>query len=215
MLNSLFLKKKSCFICKSSSKTFICSNCREKLDFYQSLRGRCSFKDCDLHFTAPYHQSFKKLIWDLKFGKNTGLAKGMAYLMLEGYLKNIKVLPDLIGYVPMGKIKEKQRGFNQSKILADELGKLMGRKTVDLMDREDNISLYKSKALNRDCLVKDTMRIKCGVVEKDILIIDDVYTTGATIRESIRVLKGNGYKKASFLIFARQEKQENLENWFS
>jgi competence protein ComFC len=183
--------------------------------FYQNLRGRCSFKNWDLHITAPYHQGYKRLIWDLKFGKNTGLVKGMAYLMLEGYLKNIEELPDLIGYVPMGNIKEKQRGFNQSKILAEEIGRLINRKIENLTKREDKVSLYRNKKVNREILVKDTMRAISGDVNKSVLIIDDVYTTGATIREILRALQVKGYKKISFLIFARQERKENLENWFS
>ena len=215
MLNSLFHKKDICFICNCSTTSFICSSCNEKMIFYQNLRGRCSFKSWDLHFTAPYHQGYKRLIWDLKFGKNTGLAKGMAYLMLEGYLKTIERLPDLVSYVPMGSIKEKQRGFNQSKILAEEVGKLINRKTENLIKRIDNISLYRNKKLDREKLVKDTMCAKSGDVNKNILIIDDVYTTGATTRETMRVLRLKGFKKVSFLIFARQEKQEIMENWFS
>jgi len=215
MLNSLFQKKKICFICNCSTTTFICSHCNEKIDFYQNLRGRCSFKNWDMHFTAPYHEGYKRLIWDLKFGKDTGLAKGMAYLMLEGYLKSIKDLPDLIGYVPMGNIKEKQRGFNQSKILAEEIGKLMNRNVVNLITREDNQSLYRNKKTDRESLVVDTMCVKSGDVNKNHLIIDDVYTTGATTRETIRSLRTKGFKRVSFLIFARQEKQENLDNWFS
>lgn len=215
MLNSLFQKKNICFICNSSSTSFICSRCSERMAFYQNLRGRCSFKKWDLHFTAPYHQGYKRLIWDLKFGKNTGLAKGMAYLMLEGYLKNIDRLPDLVDYVPMGSIKEKQRGFNQSKILAEEIGKLINRKIGNLTKREDQVSLYRNKKVDREILVKDTMCAKRGDVNKSILIIDDVYTTGATTRETMRALRVKGFEKVSFLIFARQEKQENLENWFS
>lgn len=215
MLNSLFQKKDICFICKKNTTSFICSRCRKELDFYQNLRGRCSFKNWDLHFTSPYHQGYKRLVWELKFGKNTGLAKGMAYLMLEGYLKKIKTLPDSIGFIPMGSIKEKQRGYNQSEILAKELGHLINRKTQILLKRKDNVSLYKSKNSDRENIVRNTMTAETGNVNKNILMIDDVYTTGATVRETLRALEVAGYKKVSFLIFARQEKQENLENWFS
>lgn len=215
MLNSLFQRKNICFICNRSTASFICSHCSEDLDFYQNLRGRCSFKNWDLHFTSPYHQGFKRLIWDLKFGKNTGLAKGMAYLMLDGYLKNVGTLPDLIGYVPMGSFKERQRGYNQSKILAEELGKLINRRTQDLIKRKDNVSLYKYRNIDRDNIVKNTMTAKSGYLNKRILIIDDVFTTGATVRETIRALGVEGYKNVSFLIFARQERQENLKIWFS
>ncbi|MDD2370506.1 MAG: hypothetical protein PHQ32_00695 [Firmicutes bacterium] len=215
MLNSLFLKKNSCFICQAQTKSFICSHCKKELDFYQNLRGRCNFKEFNLHFTTPYYQNYKKVLWDLKFGKKTGLAKGMAYLMLEAYFKKNSEIPELLGYVPMGILKEKQRGFNQSKLLADELGKLLNKKTIDLLKRKNNISLYLSKNIDRHLLVKNSMSIKTVVGKKSILIVDDVMTTGATIREIIRILTVNGYNELSFLLFARQENKENLESWFT
>ncbi len=215
MLNSLFQKENSCFICQAQTNAFICSHCKRELDFYQNLRGRCSFKNFDLHFTTPYYQNYKNIVWNLKFGKNTGLAKGMAYLMLEAYFKKNNKIPELLGYVPMGILKEKQRGFNQSKLLAYELGNLLNKKVDDILKRKDNVSLYRSKKIDRNQLVYNSMSIKNVVKKKSILIIDDVMTTGSTIREIIRILTSNGYDDLSFLVFARQEKKENLESWFS
>lgn len=215
MLNSLFRKKNTCFVCKAATTMFICSSCRRKLDFYQYLRGRSSYRNFDLNFTAPYYRGFKELIWNLKFGKDTGLAKGMAYLMLESYLKYNEDIPDLIGYVPMGPLKEKQRGFNQSRILAEELGRLLNRRTVEALKRVDRKSLYKAGGCPRESLVRGTMSQLFTDRSKHILFIDDVHTTGSTAREVLRAIGRDGFRKTEFLFFARQEKKENLTSWFS
>lgn len=52
-------------------------------------------------------------------------------------------------------------------------------------------------------------------MEKKILVLDDIYTTGATMRESLRILKDNGAKEIEYLFFARQESMINLKKWFS
>lgn len=214
MLISLFQKKNSCFICSRLSNDFICSKCREKLSFYQNLRGRSSFKNCELYFTAPYHLDYKRLVWDLKFGKNTGLAKSMAYLLLETYFMNIKEIPEIISSIPMGPLKERQRGFNQSELLARELAKLLGKKSFRLLNRNDKVSLYRGN-VDRESLVKGTMEYIGGDARGNVLVIDDVFTTGSTMREAYRVLSEVGFKKITFIFFARQESQENLISWFS
>lgn len=87
MFINLFQKNNCCFICRQTTNSYICSSCRKELAFYQELRGKSSYKNVDLFFSTPYYQNYKNILWDFKFAKNTGLAKNMAYLMLEAFKK--------------------------------------------------------------------------------------------------------------------------------
>jgi len=116
-----------------------------------------------------------------------------------------KIRADFIIPVPLHSYREKSRGFNQAAILSDIIGKRLGvpvdvdnllkiRRTkdqakLDPMQRERNIKgAFK--------LYKDTLRAK------RVLLVDDVVTTGATIREAGKVLSGSGAKPVAVCTIA-------------
>jgi len=120
-----------------------------------------------------------------------------------------------ITYVPMYRKREKYRGFNQSEIIAKELAKKYsaqgGLKVVCLLkkikDTEDQVNLNKEERVRN---VRGSFRFvgvgatlvvarinkgnHKGLPLRNILLVDDVYTTGATMRECCKVLKKSGIK---------------------
>lgn len=99
---------------------------------------------------------------------------------------------DIILVVPISKSRKKERGYNQSELIAKEISKIISVKL------EKNI-LYKIKdtkpqsTLNKQqrkqnaegaYIAENTLKIK----NKKILIIDDIYTTGNTVNECAKVL---------------------------
>lgn len=117
---------------------------------------------------------------------------------------------DLITCVPLTKDRLKERGYNQSELLAKEVSKLLNINYEPVLDKniktksqryssakERRINLYGAIDLKEDAEVKD----------KTILIIDDVKTTGSTLNECASVLKGYKAKSVFGATFALTDKK--------
>jgi competence protein ComFC len=113
----------------------------------------------------------------------------------------------IITFVPMHIKKKKKRGFNQAEIIAREIGRKTGRPVVKLLEKvketKDQASLGKEARLDN---VKGSFREapacrQAGV--HSILLVDDVYTSGATMQECSRVLRKAGFENISYFTLAR------------
>ena len=109
--------------------------------------------------------------------------------------------PDLIVPVPIHKSKERLRGFNQAAYLAERLSCYTGipvdtdlvQKVVKTKSQKKLNAMQRRKNLEKAFLVTKNIR------GKDILVIDDVYTTGSTIDAMAGCLRKRGAKNIYFL----------------
>lgn len=179
----------------------VCVECGKKGEY---ICERCSIfiSECEqidgLTSVWDYEGVIKKLIWEIKYN---GLKDGIKELVERiNFRDEFISLFEYITYVPMYRKREKYRGFNQSKIIATELGKKYNLKVVCLLkkikDTEDQVKLDKEERLRN---VRDSFEIAPQNQAffrnfSNILLVDDVFTTGATMRECCRVLKKSGIK---------------------
>lgn len=149
-----------------------------------------------------YRAVTKKIIKALKFRFAKEVSNDIS-LHLVNYLKNeIDALPRNVYIVPIPLHKKRQnwRGFNQAEIIAESICERAGGKLVaDLLLR------VKQTKPQADLDEKERIENIRGVFELNpkyqirnskisYVLIDDVYTTGSTIREACKVLKRNGAK---------------------
>jgi ComF family protein len=114
---------------------------------------------------------------------------------------------DVIIPIPVTEKRLKERGFNQSFIIAEEIGRITGSPVYPSIlykrrDTEDQFLLDKDKRrtnLKDAFAVKEKDRIK----ERMVLLIDDLFTTGATAREATGVILKSGVKGVIFFALAR------------
>lgn len=149
-----------------------------------------------------YDNVSKKLILGLKYSNKTYMCKYIAQIMKEKLeLENIKF--DYILFVPLHKKRENKRGFNQSEKIAKYLGKLINIPVVDCVYRKRNTrKLYKLNKEERKKELKDVFDVKDNidkVKQKDVLLIDDIFTTGATTNELSKILKFSDVNKVYVL----------------
>jgi len=119
---------------------------------------------------------------------------------LYGLCSFPQIEESMVTSVPMWKQKERERGFNQAKILAQLLGN-----NVDLLERvRETKAMFGLSKNDRQININGAFR----VVTKDqilgrVIVVDDVWTTGATMRECVKVLKKAGVGEVWGVTLAR------------
>jgi competence protein ComFC len=143
---------------------------------------------------------YKELIHRFKYGKKIPLGKRLAQRLGETINSDPRFLKsDFLIPVPLHKSRYRERGFNQSEIVAEGISKIAGlpllknalirkKNTKD----QTNLSFQQREENVRGAFVVTQPEIMNG---KRIILVDDVITTGATLSECARMLKQAGAEK--------------------
>ncbi|MCQ2536138.1 MAG: ComF family protein [Lachnospiraceae bacterium] len=178
------------------AKEPLCKKCGVKLnDETMEYCERCSQHSHIFIQAKPvflYSGEAKNGMYRFKYSNRRAYARTYAKTAVKlhsRWLKQIK--PDVIIPVPMYKKKEKERGYNQAAVFGRELSKATGILFDDkMLIRVKNTTPLKTLgAEERQKNVKNAFQIADkGVKYKVVLIVDDIFTTGATADESARTL---------------------------
>ncbi len=225
-LNDLFGEKFCCALCETEiiggGKFHLCDSCYNGLDFISRACEKCGDKvnnfdrfcvNCkDVHRNFDYcvcvtklGDTSKDLVYKLKYGKQPFVATAIAELMTERFHDVVLDNFDLVTYVPITRSKMKERGFNQTeiiaKIIADKLGfnfkKNLFLRIKDNFEQTQLDSEGRRKNLEGVFVIDDSV----DLTGKSVLVIDDVYTTGATMQALNELLRDKHAEKVCGLMF--------------
>ncbi len=212
---SLFLNKKESLICDEceGKLTWLggerCSICSRELD--EKFRQGTLCLDCVRWENDPqwagyltenislfhYNEFMKEIIAKYKYRGDYALAEVFSFY-LKDYLKKLEY--DLITVIPLSDERLKERGFNQAEALLDvakiECAQLLTRIHTEKQSkksRQERISLSQVFQVTDEPIVQG----------KRIVIIDDIYTTGSTLRHAAKALKLAGASNIKSLTIAR------------
>lgn len=166
----------------------------------------------DVCVLAEYRGGLKSMIYDVKFNEKKEQSKGAAPFLASYnfYMKynefnivngNCKTVYDYIVPVPSSETKKKKRGYNQVDLFFKKWAYLLGRidkryfKWLDCIYKFDTSNdMWALTNKERHQNIDDAFVIKAEfkdivISQKRILIVDDIYTTGATIEAVAKVLK--------------------------
>ena len=151
-----------------------------------------------------YTELSKKIVFGLKYNDKTYMSKYIAQIMSEKLeLENIKF--DYILFVPLHKKRMRKRGFNQAEKIAKSLSKLINIPVVNNIERIYNTErLYKLNKDEREKELKNVFILKDSkheIKNKNILLVDDIFTTGATVNEISKLLKLKNVNKVYVMTF--------------
>ena len=145
-----------------------------------------------------YNQDMAKCLSDFKYHNMRCYGRFLADIIVKHRGKEILLAaPDVIVPVPIHKSKLKTRGYNQAEILARELGRRLKLPVdTELILRDEKTAPQKGLSnQERDENLKRAFISSKKIVEyKSALIVDDIYTTGATVEACTQVLHGMGIK---------------------
>lgn len=170
----------------------ICLYCGMPLKDESDYCNRCQYSRQEFSKNrAPlvYDGDVKKLIYAFKFNQKKYIAETLGALMADEYLKR-SMDADIIVFVPMTKEEEKKRGYNQSELLANEVGKRLNMPVLPALVKIRSTSAQKElKGKDRATNLEGAFACVFDQVKnRRILLIDDIFTTGATANECAKTL---------------------------
>lgn len=175
----------------------LCGGCRRDYFHFDFARSYADFQD-----------PLKEIIHQLKYRAHPSLAKPLARLLFSVYQSHLKELAsDVVVPIPLHKQRERERGFNQSELLAKHFSRLASipiQSNLLLRNRATQVQAGLSRRARRlNVSGAFSLSQKSEVVGRIILLMDDVFTTGTTLNECARLLKVNGAPRVNVLTLAR------------
>jgi len=195
---------------------FICPVCNKRITNFSKRSCFCKTYINALGIVSFYQNSIiRKTIHFFKYQQIISLQKPLSDLMIkflretslfsEIDKKNILLIP-----IPLHKRKRRKRGFNQSELLTKNIAislSLNFHSAILLRIKNNSPQAKINNFIKREKNVKNIFQISKSnlkiIKDKWIILIDDVYTSGATMQEAAKTLKKHGAKKVIGLALAR------------
>jgi ComF family protein len=175
----------------------LCTICRESLANFDTA-----------YSFGSYEGPLRKLIHLFKYAKVETLAPPLSQLLLQALPLEERF--DLVIAMPMHWRKQWERGFNQAELLAKPVAKRYGLKLSSTLRRKRYTKAQAglTEAQRRENL-KDSFLLRNAqqLAGTRILLIDDVFTTGATLRSAAATLKKAGATRVTALTLARVDQR--------
>ncbi len=191
-----------CRICDEpiENEAIICDNCQKRKHYFKHAYCPFVYKDKVRESLLSYKMDNKRYL-------------SLAYaIMITKYIGEDIHNFDVITFVPMTRKREKERSFNQSKLLAEEIGKIVKLPVVECLKKnfdtkEQKVLNYKERLTNLDnkFSVINSEKIK----GKKILLVDDIITTCATVDACAKLLSKHA-SEISVCAVARNKLHKNI-----
>lgn len=217
---------KRCVSCKKVG-SYLCENCFAFLSFdakslclicqrpipdgmtHKACLKRYSIDGC---FSAvPYNKTAKKLIYNFKYSPYVSDLRKIIGDLLYEYLLQNEAFQRLIQKgewvfvaIPLHPEKFRKRGYNQARILCDDLSKVFKIGVLDALKRAKKTNSQFGLSLSqRKKNIRGAFSLSAKVKGFNIFLVDDIATTGSTLIEGASILKRGGAGKIIGITFAR------------
>lgn len=194
----------NCLSCGKSGK-IICYDCLANFPKAERYTEKWIYPVFDYR-----HPPIKKSIWLLKYKNKKVVAKILGEILHEHILEEFSDLESFENFknpilipIPLSKKRYKERGYNQAELLCKEI---LNQDKENIFELETKV-LLKNKETEHQARIKNrnerlkNLKNTFSVVnsekikDRNIILIDDVTTTGATLAEARKILKISGAKK--------------------
>ena len=208
-LLELLYPTKCAFCHKLTGGDKICKSCRTALPLTPKGAQVQKFPFISacvspLYYTGDVRESLLRY----KFGSLSAYAEVYAPFMAKCIDEN-QISCDIITWVPLSRKRLRKRGYDQARLLAEELSRISGIGCCRLLKKTRNNPAQSGtgSAEKRRANVSGVYRAADGekIKGKSILLVDDIVTTGATLSECGRVLMSAGAGEVKAATVARKQ----------
>jgi len=181
---------------KPQASGIVCPDCRRRQTEIDGISSPFMFDE-----------AIRKAIYELKYRNLKAISSCLAELLAD-HIRSNQLDGEALAYVPLHPRRLRERGYNQSRLLARELSK-----RIDLPVVED--SLIRIKQVQPQVRARDVQERRRNVADafvcrdekvngKQLILIDDVCTSGATLESCAVALKSKGVASVWGLTLARE-----------
>jgi ComF family protein len=213
---NLFLKS-NCHLCQRSAAGEFCPYCHKQLQQCQlNDPGRFWHSEQRVFVWGEYGGALKRAIFALKYDGNPQLAQPLGCWLAEAWLSfpelaidNLTVVP-----IPLHQEKLKERGFNQAELLAESFCELTGLplQRHGLERVKNTQALFALTPRQRQAEMKNALSLGKDFRRRRprdrVLLVDDIYTSGTTVKSAIQILKLSGISVYGTVALATPNKSD-------
>ena len=212
-LRSVFLESR-CPLCDRTTAETICIYCQNKLKSHQLDRWNDLWQsDLPVFAWGKYDGQLKRAIAILKYNNQPEIGRILGQWLGKAWMDNslieLKQKTTVIP-IPLHSKKLQDRGFNQAEIIAKSFCEVTGY----LLNAQGLIRIRNTKVMfglnpvERTENLKDAFRVGNQRSRSPVLLLDDIYTAGTTVKEAAKVLRQQGIKVAGVVVAAKTSRQE-------
>ena len=207
-----FIYPPVCGICGKLGQDYLCKKCQKILESQAKFvidKNQDYNQNFNKHlYIFKYEGIIRSMILNYKFNEKSYLYITFVNFLLknEKFFKILKSYDTIIP-VPISSERKNERGYNQSELLAKELAKKLNIECVkNCLIKNKNI-IEQSK-LNKEERQKNIQGVyilknKEKLINKKLLLIDDIFTTGSTVNECCKILKQANPRKIDIFTIAK------------
>ncbi len=181
---------------KPQASGILCPVCRQRQTEIDGIRSPFRFAEV-----------IRKAVHQLKYRNLKAISPCLAALLAD-YLQSNPLPGEALVPVPLHPRRLRERGYNQSSLLAHELGKLINLPVIEdclIRVKEAQPQVRTATVEDRRMNVTDAFKCRNGKVRgKQIILIDDVCTSGATLESCAQALKSESVTSVWGLTLARE-----------
>jgi ComF family protein len=202
MLNKLLslLFKANCPLCQRPANHILCQYCTQQLKAFQSKNPRVLWSsELPIFIWGKYDSYLKRAIASFKYELHQEIGELFGEWLAKSWLDSGFISlyqPVTVVPIPLYAKKQQERGFNQAEVIARRFCQITGYSLkANLLTRQRHTeAMFGLNPTQRQENIKDALIIGKKDYQRfnhksSVLILDDIYTTGTTVKEATQVLR--------------------------
>ena len=208
-LLSVFLES-HCPFCDRTTPDTLCSYCLKKLSSYQLEEDdrRSCWGNLAVFAWGKYDGQLKRAIALMKYHNQPEIGRVLGELLGQVWLDNGLIKPQhkvTVIPIPLHSKKLKDRGFNQAEMIAKGFCQSTGYSlnSKALIRVRDTKAMFNLSPEERTKNLQGAFRVGHKLPKYPVLLLDDIYTAGTTVKESVKVLGQQKIKVIGAVVVAK------------